>query len=152
FAKTLMPAGRPPARRHHFGTPGDIISESAGDFVGICSLLAPRRRFVGSDQGLHRHGAALHAPTQGFARSPGLRPTASHWIRSKETSRSGSRGVTFTARQNITSSGWKAAIAMLIRRALTKGRSGRTDGTTSRVAAKPAKPTRTAAVKPVSNR
>src|SRR5205823_2391949 len=33
----LLPAERPPARRHHFGTPGDIISESAGDFVGICT-------------------------------------------------------------------------------------------------------------------
>jgi hypothetical protein len=36
FGTNLLPAERPPARRHHFGTPGDIISESAGDFVGIC--------------------------------------------------------------------------------------------------------------------
>jgi hypothetical protein len=27
------------AGRHHLVSPGDIISESAGDFVGICSLL-----------------------------------------------------------------------------------------------------------------
>jgi len=36
LAKKLRPAGRPPARRHHLVSPGDIISESAGDFVGIC--------------------------------------------------------------------------------------------------------------------
>jgi hypothetical protein len=36
-SKNLLPAGRPPARRHHFVSPGDIISESAGDIVGICS-------------------------------------------------------------------------------------------------------------------
>jgi IstB-like ATP binding protein len=35
FGTNLLPAERPPARRHHFGTPGDIISESAGDFVGM---------------------------------------------------------------------------------------------------------------------
>jgi hypothetical protein len=37
LAKKLRPAGRPPARRHHLVSPGDIISESAGDFVGICT-------------------------------------------------------------------------------------------------------------------
>jgi hypothetical protein len=37
FGTNLLLAERPPTRRHHFGTPGDIISESAGDFVGICS-------------------------------------------------------------------------------------------------------------------
>ena len=36
LATKLRSAGRPPARRHHLGSPGDIISESAGDFVGIC--------------------------------------------------------------------------------------------------------------------
>jgi predicted TIM-barrel fold metal-dependent hydrolase len=38
LAKKLRPAGCPPARRHHLVSPGDIISESAGDFVGICNL------------------------------------------------------------------------------------------------------------------
>jgi ketosteroid isomerase-like protein len=33
----IPPAERPLARRHHLVSPGDIISESAGDFVGICS-------------------------------------------------------------------------------------------------------------------
>jgi hypothetical protein len=37
LAKKLRPAGCPPARRHHLVSPGDIISESAGDFVGICN-------------------------------------------------------------------------------------------------------------------
>jgi hypothetical protein len=31
-----LPARRPPARRHHLVSPGDIISESAGDIIGIC--------------------------------------------------------------------------------------------------------------------
>src|SRR5205085_822359 len=35
------PAGRPPARRHHLVSPSDIISESAGDFVGICRRNSP---------------------------------------------------------------------------------------------------------------
>jgi hypothetical protein len=39
FGTNLLSAERPPARRHHFGTPGDIISESAGDFVGICIIV-----------------------------------------------------------------------------------------------------------------
>src|SRR5271169_5960380 len=37
LAKTRPPARCPPARRHHLVSPGDIISESAGDFVGICT-------------------------------------------------------------------------------------------------------------------
>jgi hypothetical protein len=32
----ILPAECPPARRHHLVSPGDIISESVGDFVGIC--------------------------------------------------------------------------------------------------------------------
>ena len=39
LAKILSSAGRPPARRHHLVSPGDIISESAGEFVGICTLF-----------------------------------------------------------------------------------------------------------------
>src|SRR5215471_17061963 len=39
LAKNLLPARRPPARRHHLVSPGDIISESVGDFVGICTNL-----------------------------------------------------------------------------------------------------------------
>jgi hypothetical protein len=35
FVRNLLPARRPPARRHHFVSPGDIISESAGDIIGI---------------------------------------------------------------------------------------------------------------------
>src|SRR5262245_26427437 len=42
LAKNL-PAERPPARRHHLVSPGDIISESVGDFVGICMR---RRDFI----------------------------------------------------------------------------------------------------------
>ena len=38
--KNLPPAGRPPARRHHLVSPGDIIAESAGDFVGIYKQAA----------------------------------------------------------------------------------------------------------------
>src|SRR5271167_539481 len=41
LAKTRPPARCPPARRHHLVSPGDIISESAGDFVGICKLTGP---------------------------------------------------------------------------------------------------------------
>ena len=37
LAKNLLPARRPPARRHHLVSPGDIISESAGDIAGIRS-------------------------------------------------------------------------------------------------------------------
>jgi DNA recombination protein RmuC len=40
LAKKRQPARRPPARRHHLVSPGDIISESAGDFVGICKITA----------------------------------------------------------------------------------------------------------------
>jgi hypothetical protein len=50
FGTNLLPAERPPARRHHFGTPGDIISESAGDFVGICNLGSDSH-FVGAANG-----------------------------------------------------------------------------------------------------
>ena len=35
LCQNLLPAGRPPARRHQ----GDIISESAGDLAGICIVL-----------------------------------------------------------------------------------------------------------------
>ena len=37
-----MPAECPPARRYHPGIPGDIISESAGDFAGICILVGQK--------------------------------------------------------------------------------------------------------------
>ena len=43
LAKKRSPARRPPARRHHLVSPGDIISESAGDFVGICRRLCGRQ-------------------------------------------------------------------------------------------------------------
>jgi hypothetical protein len=44
LCQNLLPAGRPPARRHHFVSPGDIISESAGDFVGICTQAPSAER------------------------------------------------------------------------------------------------------------
>src|SRR5215467_11158471 len=37
--KNLLSAERPPTRRHHLVSPGDIVSESAGDIVGTCNLL-----------------------------------------------------------------------------------------------------------------
>jgi hypothetical protein len=52
-----LPAGCPPARRHHLVSPGDIISESAGDFVGIC-------RRVASEPGLGR--SRRNQPRIGF--------------------------------------------------------------------------------------
>jgi hypothetical protein len=48
--KNLLPVRRPPARRNHLVSPGDIISESAGDIVGS-------RRAVGLDA-MARHGNA----------------------------------------------------------------------------------------------
>jgi hypothetical protein len=62
FGTNLLSAERPTARRHHFGTPGDIISESAGDFVGICMLQARCAEALGfaADTGIDEAVQALY--------------------------------------------------------------------------------------------
>jgi hypothetical protein len=46
--------------RHHFGTPGDIISECLGEFVGIRRLAIHRRESAGGwHEHRHRGGCAL---------------------------------------------------------------------------------------------
>jgi hypothetical protein len=39
-AKNCQPARHRTPGRHHVGTPGDIISECPGDFVGIRMMIA----------------------------------------------------------------------------------------------------------------
>jgi len=44
FCRTNLPASRlRSGRRDHLGTPGDIISDCLGDFVGICGLERAQR-------------------------------------------------------------------------------------------------------------
>jgi hypothetical protein len=55
----LSASEAPDPGRHHVGTPGDIISECPGDFVGIRSQL---RRTTELHTTGHRTGAAVTCP------------------------------------------------------------------------------------------
>jgi putative transposase len=63
-----LPKKRQPARRHHLVSPGDIISESAGDFVGVrreaCACADRSGRVVGWDEDV---GARFPAEIIGHA-------------------------------------------------------------------------------------